>query len=149
MVRPDRHPEFPREIVEYLAGGSAFIVRLHGFQSCIAQRYCWHRLLPSRSALLTGGRRSLRRRECRPPLPGWAGFPPKSFQNTFGDLQLIELSTQLFSFGIEALDPIRILRSDSAVFGGRQFVTLIFGEERREQLIPGSVWSRADEIGDA
>jgi hypothetical protein len=28
---------------------------------------------------------------------------------------------------------IRILRSDSAVFGGRQFVTLIFGEERREQ----------------
>src|SRR5580704_2517214 len=104
MVRPDRHPEFPREIVEYLAGGSAFIVRLHGFQSCIAQRYCWHRLLPSRSALLTGGRRNLRRRACCPPLPDWAGFPPKSCQNTFGDLQLIELSTQLFSFGIEALD---------------------------------------------
>jgi hypothetical protein len=34
---------------------------------------------------------------------------------------------------------IRILRSDSAVFGGRQFVTLIFGEERRSSLIPGSV----------
>jgi len=34
---------------------------------------------------------------------------------------------------------IRILRSDSAVFGGRQFVTLIFGEERREQPHP---WER-------
>jgi hypothetical protein len=62
-------------------------------------------LLPSRSALLTGGRRNLRRQACCPPLPGWAGFPPKSFQNTFGDLQLIELGAQLFSFGIEALDP--------------------------------------------
>jgi hypothetical protein len=35
---------------------------------------------------------------------------------------------------------IRILRSDSAVFGGRQFVTLIFGEERREQHIDGPVF---------
>ena len=34
---------------------------------------------------------------------------------------------------------IRILRSDSAVFGGCQFVTLIFGEERREQPHP---WER-------
>ena len=34
---------------------------------------------------------------------------------------------------------IRILRSDSAVLGGRQFATLIFGEERREQPHP---WER-------
>jgi hypothetical protein len=45
---------------------------------------------------------------------------------------------------------IRILRSDSAVLGGRQFVTLIFGEEPpARSLIAGSVWPRADEIGDA
>jgi hypothetical protein len=62
-------------------------------------------LVPSRSALLTRGRRGLRRRVCSPPLPGCAGFPAKSFHNTFGDLQLIELTTQVFSFGIEALDP--------------------------------------------
>src|SRR5438477_12887926 len=107
MVRPDRHPEFPPEIVENLAGGRAFIVRLHGFQSCIAQRH-WRRLsVSSRSALLTGGRRSLRRRACSPPPPRCARLPVKSFQNTFRDLQLIELSPHLFSFGIEPLDPFR------------------------------------------
>jgi hypothetical protein len=80
-------------------------VRLHGLQSCIAQRHCWRLLVPSRSALLTRGRRGLRRRACSAPLPGCAGFSPKSFHNTFGDLQLIELTTELFSFGVEALDP--------------------------------------------
>jgi hypothetical protein len=105
MVRPHCHPEFPREIVENLAGGSAFIMRLHCFQSCIAQRHCRHRLVTSRRALRTHGRRRFRRRACSPVLPGCDRFPAKSFQNTFGDLQLIELSTQLFSFGIEVLDP--------------------------------------------
>ena len=39
------------------------------------------------------------------PVSGCARFPAKSFQNTFGDLQLSEMSTQFFSFRIEALDP--------------------------------------------
>ena len=45
-------------------------------------------------------------RACSPALPGCNRFPPESCQNTFGGFQLIELSTQLFSFDIEPLEPL-------------------------------------------
>jgi hypothetical protein len=45
---------------------------------------------------------------------------------------------------------IRMLGSDLAVFGGRQFVTLIFGEKPAgEQSHRGELWLRADGIEDA
>src|ERR1700719_3337236 len=75
------------------------------FQSRIAQRHAWRLLLASHSALLTSHRCSLRRARSR-PLPGCNCFSLESCQNTFGHFQLIELSTQFFSFGIEPLKPL-------------------------------------------
>src|SRR6202045_20906 len=80
-------------------------MRLHGFQSRIAQRHAKRLLVASRFAFCTGRRRRLRR-GCSPPLLGCTRFPTESCQNTFGDFQLIELGTQFFPFGIESREPL-------------------------------------------
>jgi hypothetical protein len=57
-----------------------------------------------------------------PSLPGCSRFSCESCQNTFRDLQLIELSTQLFPFDVEP----RIGKSDdllqALLKAGRQWV---------------------------
>jgi len=45
VIRPDRHPELAREIIENLFGAGAVAMRVHGFQARITQRKFRPRLL--------------------------------------------------------------------------------------------------------
>src|ERR1700730_17376475 len=80
-------------------------MRLHGFQSRIAQRHAKRLLVASRFAFCTACRRRLRR-GCSPPLLGCTRFPIESCQNTLGDFHLIELDTEFFPFAIEPREPL-------------------------------------------
>jgi hypothetical protein len=100
VVRPDCQPKFSREIFEDFLGTSALSVRLHGHQSCLAQRWAPYLVATSRSRLRTGRRRGFRGASFS-PLLGSNPLPAESAQSAFGDFQLIELIAQLCPFRIE------------------------------------------------
>src|SRR6202022_1113750 len=54
MVRPDRHPEFPREIVKYFIRGDPIATRPHGFQNGVVHRHRRCLLAPSGVLLPSG-----------------------------------------------------------------------------------------------
>jgi hypothetical protein len=105
MVWPDRHPEFPWQIVKNCVRGRAIAMCLHGLQNALAH---WYRgclmatsgpSLPSRGWCSPG-------RASSPPPPGRGCFITESRQNAFGDFQFVELVAQLCSLGIEPREPL-------------------------------------------
>src|SRR5205085_10805581 len=51
MIRPDRHPEFPRQIVEEFGGGGVLPMSPYGLQTGVADRKAGHLLTNSVSVL--------------------------------------------------------------------------------------------------
>ena len=51
VIRPDRHTEFPRKIVQEFGGRGAFAMRLYGLQTGVADRNAGRFLTASASAL--------------------------------------------------------------------------------------------------
>src|ERR1700738_393103 len=105
MVRPDRHPEFSRQIVKDCVRGGAIAMRLHSLQNGVAHRHRGCLLTASGAAFPTGCWRSPCRASSPPPL-GRLRLSTESCENAFGDFQLIELVAQLCPFAIEPREPL-------------------------------------------
>src|SRR5258705_2125509 len=100
MVRPDRHPEFPREIVKYFIRGDPIATRPHGLQNGVSHR---HRgCLLATSALLLPIRRWRSPSRASSPLPlGSDRLSTEPRQDALRGVQLNELLAKTCTVDIE------------------------------------------------
>src|SRR6266404_8758374 len=105
MVRPDRHPEFPREIVKYFIRGDPIATRPHGLQNGVSHR---HRgCLLATSGVFLPSRRWRSPSRASSPLPlGRDRLSTEPRQDAFGGFQLIELLAKPCPFDIEPREPL-------------------------------------------
>jgi hypothetical protein len=106
VVRPHRHAEFPRQVVEDVGRRCPIGMRLDRLQSGIAQRHARRRLLTAARSALRAGCRGSSCRASSPPSFRCIGTAAESRQNAFGDLQFIELISQLCPFGLNPRQPL-------------------------------------------